>query len=90
MKEKNIYGQLSAEKFNLGDIVEWQKWNQQNSEWETHYGVITDIKTKVMSNRLVCISTVLPIDGNQKEKDFFSMSLTLVSKATEKSIDTNC
>ena len=43
-----------------------------------------------MSNRLVCISTVLPIEGNQKEKDFFSMSLKLVSKATEKHLDTNC
>ena len=69
MQEKNIYGQISAEQFDLGDIVEWKRWNEKTSEWDIHYGVITDIKTKLMSNRLVCISTVLPIEGNQKEKD---------------------
>ena len=90
MQEKNIYGQISAEQFDLGDIVEWKRWNEKTSEWDIHYGVITDIITKLMSNRLVCISTVLPIEGNQKEKDFFSMSLKLVSKATEKHLDTNC
>ena len=90
MQEKKAYGQLSADEYSIGDIVEWKRWDNKHEIWDSHYGVITEIKNKFMSNRLVCICTVLPIEGNLEEKDFFSMSLKLVSRASENSLGTNC
>tara|TARA_A100001515_G_C4577214_1_gene211803 strand:- start:148 stop:420 length:273 start_codon:yes stop_codon:yes gene_type:complete len=90
MQEKKIYGQLSSETFDLGDIVEWKSWNSDLEEWEKNYGIVTDMKPKVMSNRLVYIITVLPVDNNAGEKEFFSMSLKLISKANNAEHERNC
>ncbi len=40
-----------------------------------------------MSNRLVSISTVLPIDGTDGEIELFSLSLRLVSRASDQNQD---
>lgn len=90
MEQKQAYGKLSSDIFAVGDIVEWKKWSHSLEEWCSHYGVITDIRPKLLSNRLVYVSTVLPIEGGTKEKEFFAMSLKLVSKAVEDIKNVNC
>tara|TARA_B100000131_G_C17673364_1_gene433387 strand:+ start:157 stop:432 length:276 start_codon:yes stop_codon:yes gene_type:complete len=84
MQKEKIYGELSAEDFDLGDIVEWRAWDSKLLEWISYYGVVTDIKAEIISNRLVCICSVLPMDGNQEEKELFSMSLKIISRANDK------
>jgi len=81
MEEKKPYGEISSEQFELGDIVEWSKWNKELEIWESYYGIIVKIHSKIVSNRLVSISTVLPIESGKQEQEFFSLSLKLVSRA---------
>ena len=87
MKEKKPYGDTYSEQLSPGDIVEWRKWNTKKEEWASHYGVIIEIKNEIISNRLVSISSVLPIDGNDSEIELFSLSLRLVSRASEQNED---
>jgi hypothetical protein len=83
MNEKKPYGANTAESFELGDIVEWSIWSSYKETFVPHYGVITEIKNKLISNRLVSICTAVPLDNSSKEIELFSLSLTLVSKAGE-------
>ena len=85
MEDKRPYGSLAAEEFKLGDIVEWSVWCSVKEEYEPHYGIITDITNKLMSNRLISICTAVPLDDSYKEIELFALSLTLVSKAGEQS-----
>tara|TARA_R110000796_G_scaffold190249_2_gene306983 strand:+ start:627 stop:899 length:273 start_codon:yes stop_codon:yes gene_type:complete len=81
MEDKNPYGSLSAESFRLGDIVEWSIWDALEEKFVSHYGVITEIKNKFISNRLVSICTTVPLESSYKEIELFSLSLKLVSPA---------
>ena len=81
MDEEKIYGELSSDSFQPGDIVEWRKWDSDTHEWTPHYGVIVEIHSRIMSNRLVSISTVMPVESGAGEREFFSLSLRLVSRA---------
>jgi len=83
MDEKKIYGELSGDEFQTGDIVEWSRWNPDKEEWEMHYGVIIEVKGKIISSRLVSVATIVPIEGN-REIELFSLSLKLVSRAEDK------
>ena len=83
MNNKNPYGSIAAENFQLGDIVEWSVWDGSEEKYLPHYGIITDIKNKLMSNRLVSICTAVPLDDACKEVELFSLSLKIVSKAGE-------
>jgi len=83
MEDKNPYGSLAAEDFQLGDIVEWSIWSSEKEDFEPHYGIITDITNKLISNRLISICTAVPLDDSCKEIELFALSLTLVSKAGE-------
>lgn len=82
MDEKKIYGEIAAAEFQTGDIVEWSRWESIAEEWEKHYGVIIEIRGKIVSNRLVSVATVIPIEGN-REVELFSLSLKLISRAGE-------
>ena len=73
------FGETTAENLSIGDIVEWTKWNVEKNNWDMYYGIITSIKNEIKSNRLVSISKVLPLDGRGFEKEFFTLSLRLVS-----------
>ena len=75
MNEKKPYGSVSAEIFELGDIVEWSIWSSEREEFVPHYGVITEIKNKFVSNRLVSICTAIPLDDSSKEVELFSLTL---------------
>tara|TARA_R100000008_G_C3553315_1_gene151730 strand:+ start:534 stop:812 length:279 start_codon:yes stop_codon:yes gene_type:complete len=81
MNKKEKFGELTAEIFNIGDIVEWSTWNREIDDWDSHYGIVIDIKNEIKSGRLVSISTVKPIEDNTVEIDFFTASLKLISKS---------
>ena len=81
MNEKDIFGELTAKVFDIGDIVEWATWNRDIDDWNSHYGVVIDIKNEIRSGRLVSISTVKPVNDIIAEIDFFTASLKLVSKS---------
>ena len=81
MNEKDTFGELTAKTFNIGDIVEWATWNREVDDWDSHYGIVIDIKNEIRSGRLVSISTVKPVTDTTQEIDFFTASLKLVSKS---------
>jgi len=81
MNEKDTFGDLTAQTFDIGDIVEWSTWNREVDDWDSHYGVVIDIKNEIKSGRLVSISTVKPVNDTTAEIDFFTASLKLVSKS---------
>jgi|TARA_Y100000593_G_scaffold37661_1_gene73062 hypothetical protein len=80
MEEKDTFGELLAKSLNVGDLVQWSKWNSEEDEWEYHYGIITSVKNEIKSNRMVSISRVLPIHNSDIELEFFTVSLRLVSR----------
>ena len=92
MNEKDKFGELTAKIFDIGDIVEWATWNREIEDWNSHYGIVIDIKNEIKSGRLVSISTVKPIEDNMAEIDFFTASLKLISKSNSEDIsnDVNC
>jgi|TARA_R100000008_G_scaffold79504_1_gene61206 hypothetical protein len=92
MNEKETFGELIAKTFDIGDIVEWSTWNRDNSDWDSHYGIVINIKNEIKSGRLVSISTVKPVNDNTQEIDFFTASLKLISKSNSENLtnDVNC
>ena len=83
MNIKRPYGSMTAEQFQLGDIVEWSVWNTERDEFMSHYGIITEIKNKIVSNRMISNCVVVPLDNAVREVELFTLSLKLVSKAGE-------
>lgn len=81
MNEKDIFGELTAKVFDIGDIVEWSTWNRDVDDWASHYGIVIDIKNEIRTGRLVSISTVKPVNDTSAEIDFFTASLKLISKS---------
>jgi hypothetical protein len=81
MNEKDIFGELTAKVFDIGDIVEWSTWNREVDDWASHYGIVIDIKNEIRTGRLVSISTVKPVNDTSIEIDFFTASLKLISKS---------
>jgi hypothetical protein len=92
MNEKDTFGELTAQTFDIGDIVEWSTWNREVENWDSHYGVVIEIKNEIRSGRLVSISTVKPVTDNSMEIDFFTASLRLISKSNTENIsnDVSC
>jgi len=80
MDEKKPFGQLTAEDFEPGDIVEWNVWDQTLEEWNIQYGIIVKTENRIQSNRVVSISKVIPINGPQIEREFFTLTLKIVNK----------
>tara|TARA_Y100000592_G_scaffold65123_1_gene101319 strand:+ start:2878 stop:3144 length:267 start_codon:yes stop_codon:yes gene_type:complete len=88
MDEKENFGHLSAEKFNVGDIVEWTTWNRQIEDYDSNYGILIKIENQVKSNRIISISTVMPINEPANEVELFTISLKLVeSKSNNNEIE---
>ena len=86
MNEKDIFGELTAKVFDIGDIVEWSTWNREIDDWASHYGIVIDIKNEIRTGRLVSISTVKPVNDTSAEIDFFTASLKLISKSNSKGV----
>jgi hypothetical protein len=81
MNEKPSFGEMFARNLEVGDIVEWSKWNSAQDCWDMNYGIIIKVKNEIKSNRLVSISRVIPINDTTGELEFFTLSLRLVSAA---------
>ena len=80
MDNTKAFGSLTAEKFSVGDIVQWSAWNITTKTWDEHYGIITSLSTELKSNRLVSMSKVRPLNNTDTEIEFFTLSLKMVSK----------
>ena len=81
MDEKESFGSIAAIELKVGDIVEWARWNPEQSDWISNYGVIMEIKNEIKGNRMVSVSIVAPLSGSHSELEFFTPSLRLVSQA---------
>ena len=92
MKNKSSFGELISKSFDIGDIVEWSTWNREIDDWDSHYGIVIEIKNEIRSGRLVSISTVKPVTDTAQEIDFFTASLKLISKSGPENTpnDVNC
>jgi hypothetical protein len=86
MEKKNDFGELSAENIQIGDIVAWSKWNSDDSEWDQNLGVVMETKSTILSNRMVCISVVLPLKEPKIPLELFTFSLKLVSSVDKKGV----
>ncbi len=80
MKEKNQFGELSAEEFNVGDIVQWTTWDKNSENWNINYGILVKLENTIRSNRMVSIATVKPLNEQFEEKELFTLSLKLVKQ----------
>ena len=92
MIKKDSFGELAARSFDIGDIVEWSTWNRDIEDWDSHYGVVIEVKNEIRSGRLVSISKVKPVSGSPLEIDFFTASLKLVSRSNSENLlnDVDC
>ena len=84
MERKESFGAMLAKSLNIGDLVQWSRWNSEEGDWEPHYGIISAIKTEIKANRLVSISKVVPIQDQTSELEFFTLSLRLISPIKDK------
>ena len=79
MEKKSNFGEIYARSLNIGDIVQWSRWDSDDDEWKFNYGIVVSVKNEIKSNRLVSISRVIPFNDNSSELEFFTLSLRLVS-----------
>ena len=79
MVYKKIFGELSSEGFNIGDIVEWSTWNQEKEDWNSNIGIITQLYNEMKVSRVVSIAKVYPLSSKGGEIELFTMSLRLIS-----------
>ena len=80
MDKKETFGELTAQDFGIGDIVEWSSWNDKAEIWEPQYGILLETANQMRSNRVVSISKVLPLNDPATEREFFTLTLKLVNK----------
>ena len=86
MEKKTNFGELSAENIKIGDIVTWNKWNIDKSGWIQHLGVVLEVKNAIVSNRMVCVTLVMPLKEPKIPLELFTFSLKLVSSVEEKEV----
>ena len=86
MEKTTNFGELSAKNIKIGDIVAWNKWNLDKSGWVKHLGVVLEVKNTILSNRMVCVTLVLPLKEPKIPLELFTFSLKLVSSVDEKEV----
>ena len=79
MIKKDNFGEITSKEFEIGDMVEWTTWDNENNIWSSNYGLIIKIENQIRSNRLVSISTVKPINEVHSEIELFTISLRSIS-----------
>jgi len=80
MTSKENFGEISSKDFQIGDIVEWRKWDSDSESFHSNYGILLELTNKVVSDRVVSIAKVLSIGEDKAEHEFFTLSLKLVSR----------
>jgi len=86
MEKTTNFGELSAKNIKIGDIVAWNRWNSDGSGWIKHLGVVLEVKNTILSNRMVCVTLVLPLKEPKIPLELFTFSLKLVSSVDEKEV----
>jgi hypothetical protein len=84
--EKSVFGDIASKELEIGDIVEWSKWNSEKECYEQHFGVLLEIKNEIKSNRFISVSKVLPLNESSVDIEFFTLSLRLISKGNKKNL----
>ena len=79
MQEKSNFGEIASKNIKIGDIVAWSKWNTEDSEWKQLLGVVLEVKNTILSNRMVCVTLVMPLKDPKIPLELFTCSLKLVS-----------
>jgi len=83
MTKKEVFGELCSNDFQIGDIVEWSKWNSKEEIFNAHYGILLELKNEIISNRIVSIAKVISLGDDKTEREFFTLSLRLISRNRE-------
>tara|TARA_R110002020_G_scaffold413733_2_gene623320 strand:- start:166 stop:426 length:261 start_codon:yes stop_codon:yes gene_type:complete len=86
MEKTTNFGELSAKNIKIGDIVAWNKWNLDKTGWDKHLGVVLEVKNTILSNRMVCVTLVMPLKEPKIPLELFTFSLKLVSSVDEKEV----
>jgi len=86
MEEKTKFGELAAENIKIGDIVAWSKWNLEDLEWKQLLGVVLEVKNTILSNRMVCMTLVMPLKDPKIPVELFTFSLKLVSSVSKNEV----
>ena len=79
MQEKSNFGEIASKNIKIGDIVAWSKWDSEDSEWEQLLGVVLEVKNTILSNRMVCVTIVMPLKDPKIPIELFTFSLKMVS-----------
>ena len=77
---KEAFGEIASKDFQIGDIVEWSKWDSEAESFASHYGILLELKNEVISNRIISIATVMSLGDDKTEREFFTLSLKLISR----------
>ena len=80
MDKKQIFGEVTAEDFEVRDIVEWNTWDEKYSDWVPQYGVLLEIQNEIRAGRVVSISKVMPLNESHVEREFFTLTLKIINK----------
>tara|TARA_B100000131_G_C18082419_1_gene598747 strand:- start:427 stop:672 length:246 start_codon:yes stop_codon:yes gene_type:complete len=81
MDKKRTFGDLTAEDFEVGDIVCWKVWDDEHGDWVPQYGVLLEVQNELRSNRVVSVSKVMPLNEPHNEREFFTLTLEIVNKS---------
>jgi len=79
MQEKSNFGEIASKNIKIGDIVAWSKWDSEDSEGEQLLGVVLEVKNTILSNRMVCVTIVMPLKDPKIPVELFTFSLKMVS-----------
>jgi hypothetical protein len=74
MQEKSNFGEIASKNIKIGDIVAWSKWNTEHSEWKQLLGVVLEVKNTILSNRMVCVTLVMPLKDPKIPLELFTFS----------------
>ncbi len=86
MQEKSNFGEIASKNIKIGDIVAWSRWNTENSEWKQLLGVVLEVKNTILSNRMVCVTLVMPLKDPKIPLELFTFSLKLVSSGGKQGV----
>jgi hypothetical protein len=86
MQEKSNFGEIASKNIKIGDIVAWSKWDSQDSEWKQLLGVVLEVKNTILSNRMVCVTLVMPLKDPKIPLELFTFSLKMVSSGGKKEV----
>ena len=86
MKEKSNFGEIASKNIKIGDIVAWSRWDSSISDWKEHLGVVLEVKNNIISNRMVCVTLIIPLKEPKIPVELFTFSLRLVSSVEQKEV----